>query len=116
MMRLFLCAAALGAASATSAEEQSWVPLNGPQITEALTDRVLDYGHQWQDFRSSGRTLYFSGRESWGYWEVRGDQYCSMWPPSDLWACYDMARKDEQLRFIDAAGNTSEARYKDLVE
>ncbi len=29
---------------------------------------------------------------------MRGDQYCSVWPPSDDWACYAMT--------IDETGNT----------
>jgi len=97
---------------AVGAQDANWQSLTGPEIREALTGRTVDYAGQWQDFRASGRTLYFSGRESWGYWQVRGDQYCSMWPPSDLWACYDMARRGDTLRFIGAAGDVSEATYR----
>ena len=45
-----------------------------------------------QVFYESGRTLYDDGRDSWGYWEVRGDAYCSQWPPSAGWVCYRMWR------------------------
>ena len=99
------------------AEGDTWETLTGAEIAQALTGRVLDYGAQWQDFRASGRTLYnHAGRDSWGYWAVRGDQYCSMWPPSDLWACYDMTRRGDMLRFIDANGEVTEAVYRDVSE
>ena len=62
--------------------------------------------------RASGRTLYNTGRDSWGYWQVRGDQYCSMWPPSDLWACYDMARRGDVLRFFGAAGDSTDGTLR----
>ncbi|MFK7835450.1 MAG: hypothetical protein AB8B60_04460 [Sulfitobacter sp.] len=91
------------------AEDAGWEPLSGAQISAVLTGKTLDYGTQWQDFRASGRTLYFSGQDAWGYWGVRGDQYCSMWPPSDLWACYDMARKGGMVRFIGQGGETTDA-------
>ena len=90
---------------------EEWVALTGDEIRGALTDRKLVYANAWQDFRASGRTLYNAGADSWGYWQVRGDQYCSQWPPSDLWACYDMARSGERLRFIGQGGDTTEAAY-----
>ena len=95
------------------AQEVPWVALNGAQIEEALTGRMLEYGDKWQDFRASGRTLYFAGQESWGYWAVRGDQYCSSWPPSDLWACYGMQRAGDRLRFVGENGDITEAVYQD---
>lgn len=78
-----------------------WTALDGAGIAEALTGRSLDYGHATQDFRASGGTDYFSGRPSTGRWEVRRDQYCSVWPPSDQWACYDveMSADGMQVRF-----------------
>ena len=94
--------------SAGMAEAGEWTPMGGAEIAGALTGRVLRYETAWQDFRASGRTLYNAGRDSWGYWAVRGDQYCSMWPPSDLWSCYDMERQGERLRFLDAAGEVTE--------
>jgi len=105
---------ALLLALCTPAAAQDWTPLSGPEITAALTDRVLIYPEARQDFRASGRTLYtYKGRDSWGYWEVRGDQYCSQWPPSDLWACYDMDRSGERFRFVGAGqDDISEAVYE----
>lgn len=109
-MRLF----ALVLLAATPALGEEWLPLTGAEITEALTGRALVYDNgATQDFRASGRTLYNAGRDSWGYWAVRGDQYCSMWPPSDLWACYDMARSTAGVRFIGQAGEATDGLYTD---
>lgn len=86
-------------------------PLTGEGIAEVLTGKVVTYeSGAWQDFRASGRTLYNAGRDSWGYWAVRAGQYCSKWPPSDLWACYDMEEADDVLRWIGAAGDVTEGR------
>ena len=103
-MRRLAFIVSLAALPAYAAE---FVPMSGADITSTLTGAKLTYdGGAWQDFRASGRTLYNTGRDSWGYWEVRGDQYCSQWPPSDLWACYGMARQGQVIRFIDANGET----------
>ena len=103
----WLCSCALAQAG------DVWEPMSGAEITHVLTDRKLQYPQAWQDFRASGRTLYNAGADSWGYWAVRGGQYCSMWPPSDTWACYDMARSEDRLRFIGAAGDITDAVYAD---
>lgn len=81
---------------------------------EALTGRALVYdGGATQDFRASGRTLYNSGEPSWGYWEVRDGRYCSQWPPSSDWDCYDMAISADGalVRFVDDWGNVSVGSY-----
>lgn len=90
-----------------------WVVLTGDEIAAALTDRTLAYEAAWQDFRASGRTLYNAGADSWGYWRVEGDKYCSQWPPSDLWACYGMARRGDRLRFIGPGDDITDAIYAD---
>ena len=59
---------------------------------------------------ASGRTLYHAGRDSWGYWIVRGDLYCSQWPPSDRWDCYGMTRAGDNIRFTDGFGNVTQGR------
>lgn len=92
---------------------EDWTPMTGADIGSALTDRTLQYSNGWQDFRASARTLYTAGADSWGYWRVTGDRYCSQWPPSDLWACYDMARSGDRLRFIGGADDITEAVYAD---
>jgi hypothetical protein len=45
---------------------------------------------------------------------VRGDRYCSVWPPSDRWTCYRVDRDRLDIRFTDDAGNTLVGRYVDL--
>ncbi len=72
------------------AAAEDWAPLDQDAIWQALSDHTLDYDNAWQEFRASGRTLYNAGADSWGRWAARGDQYCSQWPPSDAWVCYDV--------------------------
>jgi hypothetical protein len=44
-----------------------------------------------QYFAADGTTVYFGdGPSSLGKWEPRGNQYCSLWPPVEEWACYDV--------------------------
>ena len=93
---------------------EGWVPMSGEEITQALTGRTLAYPDTTQDFRASGRTLYIhKGRESWGYWRVENDRYCSQWPPNDLWACYAMDRQGDRLRFVGERDDITEADYAD---
>lgn len=95
-----------------AAEEAAF--LSGVQIEAALTGRAVVYvDGATQDFRASGATLYDAGRASWGYWAVRGDRYCSQWPPSDLWACYDMAEVEGGVRFIADDGSFTDGVYTD---
>ncbi len=95
---------------AVATAEGEWVPMHGAEIVSALTERALQYETARQTFYASGRTLYDSGRPSWGYWQVQDDRYCSMWPPSDLWACYALERRGEMLRFSVKA-TTSPRRF-----
>lgn len=91
---------------------QEWERLDGQGITDALTARVLGYPDgTLQDFFADGRTLY---GERWGRWEVRGDSYCSQWPPSDRWDCYAVGRNGLDIRFTAENGATTVGRYVDL--
>lgn len=88
--------------------------LSGAEIEEALSGRALVYTDgATQDFRASGATLYNAGRDSWGTWSVRGNQYCSQWPPSDGWSCYDVATNGTQIRFIADDDSYSDGTYSD---
>lgn len=71
-MRVLAVAVVMFIPLMSQAEEQIWSHMTGEDIETALTGRTLDYGGQWQEFRASGRTLYHNGRDSWGYWAVRG--------------------------------------------
>jgi len=95
---------------ATAALAEDWVPMTGSEIEAVLTDREVIYEGAKQRFYASGRTLYNAGRESWGYWAARGDQYCSQWPPGDQWDCYDMAAKDGWVRFIGSDGSVTDGQ------
>ncbi len=91
---------------------ESWKRLAGGDITTALAARVLGYPDgTLQDFFADGRTLY---GDSYGRWEVRGDLYCSQWPPSERWECYQVDQSGLDLRFTDDAGATTIGRYVDL--
>ncbi|MEL6685473.1 MAG: hypothetical protein AAFN63_06035 [Pseudomonadota bacterium] len=90
---------------------QDWQVMDGAEVAAALTDRTLIYENATQRFYASGRTLYNAGQDSWGYWAVRGDQYCSQWPPGDQWDCYDMVSLDGVIRFIGADGSTTDGVF-----
>lgn len=111
------CVAMVLAAGPAAAESAaSWALLDGVGIAEALTDKTLIYEESSarQVFYASGRTLYESGRPSWGRWEVRGDKYCSQWPPADGWACYDFGRLDDGgFVFIGESGDQTFGRYEE---
>lgn len=72
-----------------------------------LTGLTLDYETATQVFYESGRTLYDAGQPSWGYWRDQAGRYCSQWPPSDLWACYDLERSGASVRFLDDRGDAT---------
>ncbi|QMU59960.1 MAG: hypothetical protein GKR98_04035 [Boseongicola sp.] len=93
---------------------EDWVVQDGDGIRAALEGRVVDYDDAWQDFRVSGRTLYNAGENSWGNWEVRGDRYCSQWPPSQGWDCYelDVSADGSGVRFRGEHGDTYVATYR----
>lgn len=90
---------------------EDWRAMDGAEIAAALTDQTLIYENATQRFYASGRTLYDAGQDSWGYWAVRGDQYCSQWPPGDQWDCYDMAAMDDGVRFIGADGSVADGTF-----
>lgn len=93
---------------------EDWTKLLGVDVRATLEGHRIVYASgAWQDFRPSGATLYNAGGDSWGYWRVTGDQYCSMWPPSGLWACYDIETSENKLRFVGASGEITEGTVLD---
>jgi hypothetical protein len=84
--------------------------MTGAEITAALSDHTLqgsrDDGKSWQQiFQKSGVTYYTeSGAQSQGVWAVRGDQYCSQWPPNESWTCYDLMTDGKTYSFVSASG------------
>lgn len=79
---------------------QSWEQVFGDGILTILSGAEVTYIGARQTFDADGSTFYEDGRPSLGRWRVTGDQYCSQWPPSDLWACYDVTVKGTGIRFI----------------
>ncbi len=84
------------------------------QLTKAeiltLLPTITAYGKSSvQTFEKNGITDYNDkGRDSRGNWQVRGNQYCSVWPPSPTWVCYDVLVDDEEpdkLVWIGDSGN-----------
>ena len=101
----------------STAMAENWHPLDAPAITQALTARMVAYdGGATQQFNADGSTTYTTTHVSYGAWRVDGTQYCSQWPPSDKWSCYDVAASDDglDLRFTAGDGSESVGRYVDL--
>jgi hypothetical protein len=92
--------------------QDGWKPLTGAEITLALSDRELVYADGTrQTFRPGGETYY---GDTTGSWRVEGDTYCSVWPPSDRWACYGVEINGLDVRFMAADGSATQGRYDDL--
>ena len=67
----------------------AWHPLAGDAATAALSGHILAYSNgATQSFSPGGDTAYDSGHLQPGRWRIEADNYCSVWPPSDHWACY----------------------------
>lgn len=107
--------AVLVAATPVPALTDDWQPLDAEGISDALTGRTLQYDTAIQDFRASGKTRYTTSEDSWGNWSTRGDQYCSQWPPSATWNCYDlsMSKDGKTIRFVGAPDDVTDGRYID---
>jgi len=94
-----------------------WQHLTGAEIRTGLTARVLARpGGQTQNFLADGRTLHEGDRAQWGRWRIKGDRYCSVWPPSDRWDCdmVDRHARGFDLRFLSGGEAVTEGRYVDL--
>ena len=91
--------------------------LTGKAILETLTDATVE-GKNWtQTFDKGGATTYVAaGKTSTGRWDVRADQYCSQWPPSDQWSCYDVTSDIADgvitISWISADGSRESGRLK----
>ena len=101
----------------TMVHADHWQPLDAASIKTALTARILAFeGGATQQFNADGSTVYITNHASTGAWRVDGPQYCSVWPPSDRWSCYDVVLSNDglHLRFTAQDGSTSVGRYIDL--
>lgn len=80
-------------------------PVAASEIETALSGRTaFESGKAYRPWRqffgADGTTVYFGdGPSSLGLWEVRGKQYCSLWPPAKDWACYEVKLSPEAAPF-----------------
>ncbi len=84
-------------------------------ITAALTARMLAYDDgTTQSFMPDGETVFAAkgGRQSNGHWRVQAGRYCSVWPPSDHWACYDVMQEGTTVDFVADDGSISAGHLK----
>ncbi|WP_425038929.1 hypothetical protein [Primorskyibacter sp. S187A] len=90
-----------------------WLRLSSDvEVEEALANRTLVYdAYTTQSFSASGETLYITERVAQGRWAARGGQYCSVWPPSDVWTCYDLEVDGIRLRFTGPDRVSTEGEY-----
>lgn len=78
------------------------------ELSAALSGKtvagVRDGVHWRQYFDANGVTTFIQkgGRSSYGEWEIRDGRYCSVWPPSSIWTCYDTrVESDDQVTFVE---------------
>lgn len=91
---------------------QDWVRQDDAGIMAALADRTLRFdAYTLQHFRADGATQYITERAADGRWSVRAGQYCSVWPPSDLWACYDVYVAGDAVQFVGSDRSVSTGTY-----
>jgi hypothetical protein len=110
---VFLCSTLLTVTPAFSAE----VKLDGKAIQMLLSDAKYvssDDSHATEQvFQASGATFTIDVATkalSQGFWRVEGDKYCSAWPPSDYWSCYDVVTTDNGVVFVSSGGTRYEMK------
>ena len=98
-------------------------PLKGPEIDVLIKGNTVTgktaTGDWKQFFAANGETSYASRGEtpSYGSWEVRGDKFCSQWPPEEHWSCYDVTGDLEAtpktITWISGGGKTFPGAVQD---
>lgn len=99
--------------------------LTGAEIEPALNDVTIWYEpltptSARQFFKKNGQTPYIDsdGDKTFGVWMVRGDTYCSQWPPSDRFVCYGVEREalaDGSIRITFLSGGDGK-RYAGIAK
>ncbi|MCX7888166.1 MAG: hypothetical protein N2422_00360 [Rhodobacteraceae bacterium] len=115
-MRAGMAVVALAVLLAAPVAAKDWTRLDGAEVRRALSERKLQYEDgSWQTFANDGGTSMQRGRYMRGRWEVRGDSYCALWPPSQDWACYRVERnaRQQSLRFTAQDGQVVVGIYVD---
>lgn len=94
---------------ATGAVAEETIRLTGEQIMTSLTGQALSYEQGLiQSFGADGSTQY---GDSTGQWRLTDNRYCSVWPPSDRWACFDVYTIDGGIRFVGDTGELTEGLF-----
>lgn len=92
--------------TSTLADEQ---PMKGPEVKVFLEGATVEGnqdGAAWsQKFAADGTTVYTTASgDQPGHWEVRGDKFCSNWPPATTWDCYEITGEGDNISFIPDGG------------
>ena len=99
--------------SGVALADDGWKSLNGDEARTALSGQKLIYqGGASQSFSAGGDTSYVTDHPQAGSWRIEGDKYCSVWPPSDHWACYrlESSADGKTVRFIADDGSMTEGQ------
>ncbi len=101
-------------------------PLKGETIEVTLNDVTAYYlplsaTSARQYFNKNGETIYVDdkGAKTIGEWLVRGDGYCSVWPPSDHYVCYPVEKAtsaDGKVTYTFVSGGGGKRYDSVLVE
>ncbi len=111
----FLCCV-VGLLGSVQAASEQWQPVIGDEISALLSGQHVVYEGESvisQTFHEGGSTTYVDGRPSLGRWRASETQYCSSWPPSDYWECYDLFKDStgKRIRFTSSVGQEWIARF-----
>ncbi len=90
-----------------SAMASQWTAVTGNDIENLLAGKSVVYEGETkasQTFHRDGTTTYVEGRPSLGNWKHTQGQYCSQWPPSQVWSCYNVFSGGSKLRFTSSSG------------
>lgn len=96
--------------------DEGWQALTAEGLRQALTGHAVSYDDgAHQSFGGDGGTVYVTDRSSSGNWRVEGDRYCSVWPPSDRWACYrvEVRSGGQRIRFLSDDGSATEGELRE---
>ena len=84
--------------------------LTGEEINSLLPTIIVKGEDTRQTFNKLGDTRYVSGgRQSSGSWRTDKDKYCSIWPPSGDWSCYNVfvyKHRDQKRDLLIWSGST----------
>ncbi len=89
-------------------------PAMAEEITpETFADRVVEWEFGEQDFLASGRTRDRLLTDSWGWWELRDDRLCLLWPPAEDWDCATTTIAQGVLRLEFDDGRVQTGRFRE---